>query len=110
MFGIVTAARALAICHHVVEHSTPARLAGIGALGIGGKADLAALAEAHSVFLDLILAQQIEDIDHGTPASNAVAVKRLSQRDRDRLRQALRAVEPIDELTRDLLLNYSDPQ
>jgi len=110
LFGIVTAARALAICHHVVEHSTPARLAGIGALGIGGKADLAALAEAHSVFLDLILAQQIEDIDHGTPASNAVAVKRLSQRDRDRLRQALRAVEPIDELTRDLLLNYSDPQ
>ena len=28
LFGIVSAARALAICHHVVERSTPARLAG----------------------------------------------------------------------------------
>ena len=33
LFGIVTAARALAICHHVVERSTPARL--VGAQGDG---------------------------------------------------------------------------
>ena len=33
LFGIVTAARALAICHHVVERATPARL--IGAQGDG---------------------------------------------------------------------------
>jgi CBS domain-containing protein len=57
------------------------------------------------VFLDLILAQQIEDIAQGVPLSNSVAVSRLSRRDRDRLREALRAVEPIDELTRDLLLS-----
>jgi CBS domain-containing protein len=103
LFGIVTAARALAICHHVTERATPARLAAIKGLGIGGKSDLDALVEAHGVFLDLILAQQIEDIEHGTPASNAVATKRLSPRDRDRLRQALRAVEPVDSLMRDLL-------
>ena len=36
LFGIVSTARALAICHHVVERSTPARLQGIKALGIGG--------------------------------------------------------------------------
>jgi CBS domain-containing protein len=104
LFGIVTAARALAIHHHVAERSTPERLAGISALGIGGERDLAALAEAQGIFLDLILAQQIEDIDHGTPPSNAVAVKRLSARGRERLRGALLAVEPLDELTRDLLL------
>jgi CBS domain-containing protein len=105
LFGIVTAARALAICHHVVERSTPARLEGISGLGIGGERDLGALAEAQAVFLDLILAQQIEDIAQGVPLSNSVAVSRLSRRDRDRLREALRAVEPIDELTRDLLLS-----
>jgi DNA polymerase-3 subunit epsilon/CBS domain-containing protein len=55
------------------------------------------------VFLELILAQQVEDIDHGTPTSNAVAVNRLSQRDKARLHQALRAVEQLDALTRDLL-------
>jgi CBS domain-containing protein len=103
LFGIVTDARALAICHHVVERSTPERLAGIKALGIGGQRDLDALAEAHGIFLDLILAQQIEDIEHGTPASNSVAVKRLSQRDQARLRNALRAVGQLDALTRDLL-------
>ena len=103
LFGIVTAARALAICHHVVHRSTSERLAGLKGLGIGGEADLDALVEAHSVFLDLILAQQIEDIEHGTPASNTVAIKNLSKRDQIRLRASLRAVEQLDQLTRDLL-------
>ena len=103
LFGTVTAARALAICHHVIVRSTPERLAGIKALGIGGERDLDALVEAQGVFLELILSQQIADMEHGTPASNAVLVKRLSQRDQVRLRHALQAVEPLDELTRDLL-------
>ncbi len=103
LFAIVNAARAMAICHHVVERSTPARLAGIKTLGLGGEPDLDALVEAQGVFLDLMIAQQVEDIEHGTPVSNAVAVKRLSRRDQDRLRAALRAVGHVDELTRDLL-------
>ena len=103
LFGIVSAARALAICHHVVEHSTPARLAGIGALGLGGESDLEALVEAQGTFLDLLAAQQVGDIEQGVPPSNAVAIKRLSRRDRERLRFALDAVKHLDELTRDLL-------
>ena len=103
LFGIVTTARALAICHHVVERSTPARLAGIKALGLGGAHDLDALVEAQGVFLDLLLDQQIEDMDHGAPASNAVAIKRLSQRDRDRLRLALHSVAHLDQMTQDML-------
>ena len=103
LFAIVTAARALAICHHVVQRSTSERLAGLKSLGLGAETDLDALVEAQSVFLDLILAQQIEDIDHGTPASNTVEIKRLLERDRIRLRTSLRAIEQIDELTRNLL-------
>ena len=103
LFGIVTSARTLAICHHVVERSTPARLAGIKALGLGGGHDLDALVEAQGVFLDLLLDQQIEDMDHGVPASNAVAIKRLSHRDRDRLRSALHSVAQLDQMTQDLL-------
>jgi CBS domain-containing protein len=103
LFGIVSAARALAICHHVVERSTPARLAGIKALGIGGETDLEAMAEAQAAFLDLLAAQQVEDIRQGVPPSNAVAVGRLSRKDRERLRFALHAVGHLDELTRDLL-------
>ncbi len=106
LFAIVTAARALAICHRVVDRPTPARLAGLKALGIGGASDLDALAEAQGVFLDLLLSQQLYDIDHGAPPTNAVLVKRLSQADRDRLRRALRAVAPVDTLTRDLLFRH----
>ncbi len=104
LFGIVTAARALALRHHVVERSTLARLAGIKALGHGAETDLDALAEAQAVFLGLILGQQIEDIEHGRPATNRVAVDRLSRRDRARLRDALKSVVHLDELIHELLI------
>jgi DNA polymerase-3 subunit epsilon/CBS domain-containing protein len=103
LFGIVTAARVLAIRHHVVERSTPARLAGIKALDFGAAADLDALADAQAVLLDLILDQQIDDLEHGRPATNKVLVKRLNARDRERLHGALAAVRHLDTLTRDLL-------
>jgi DNA polymerase-3 subunit epsilon/CBS domain-containing protein len=103
LFGIVSMARVLAIRHHVVERSTLRRLAGIEALGRGGEADLDALADAQQTFLDLILGQQVEDIEHGRPATSWVAVARLSRRDRVRLRAALKAVESVEQLTRDLL-------
>jgi CBS domain-containing protein len=103
LFGIVSMARTLAIRHHVVERSTLRRLAGIEALGRGGDADLDALADAEQTFLDLVLGQQVEDIEHGRPATNRVAVARLSRRNRNRLRAALKALESVEELTRDLL-------
>ena len=104
LFGIVTAARVLAVRHHVVERSTVARIAGIKALGRGAERDLDALADAQAVFLELILVQQIEDCERGLPATNRVAVERLSRRDRARLRGALQSIEHLDGLVRDLLV------
>jgi len=103
LFGLVATARALAICHHVRERSTPARLTGVKALGLGGSQDLDTLVEAQGVFLDLLIAQQITDIRQGIPPTNAVEVKRLSGRDRDRLRAALKSLKHLDEVARDLL-------
>jgi len=103
LFGIVSTVRALAICHHVVVHSTPARLGGIENLELGGEQDLDALIEAHGTFLDLILGQQLEDLERGRPPSNAVDVKRLARKDRHRLDAAFRTVEPLEELAHDLL-------
>ena len=45
------------------------------------------------IFLDLLVSEQIEDI--------VVAIKRLSARDRARLRSALETVQHLDLLTRD---------
>jgi len=103
LFGIVTVARVLAICHHLLERSTPARLSAIAALGHGGGPDLAALARAQDVFLDLILAQQLADLQGGLPPGNKVAVKRLSREQRNALSESLAAVRHLDALTRDLL-------
>jgi CBS domain-containing protein len=103
LFGIVSAARALAISHHVRERSTSARLAGLQALGIGAKEDLEALSDAQEVFLDRILAQQIADVGDGKPPGNAVVVKTLSERDRERLSAALRVVASLEDMMRDFL-------
>lgn len=103
LFGVVTTARVLAICHHVLERATPRRLAGVMALDIGGEHDLGALAEAQMIFLNLILDQQIDDIEHGRPPTNTVVVKRLLATERELLQRALRAMRHIDGLTRDLL-------
>jgi DNA polymerase-3 subunit epsilon/CBS domain-containing protein len=105
LFGIVSAARALAIRHHILERSTPARLAGIRDLNIGAAADLDALSTAQETFLDLLAAQQVEDIEHGRTPSNTVAVKSLSTNDRARLRAAFDAVRHLDSLTRELLFD-----
>jgi DNA polymerase-3 subunit epsilon/CBS domain-containing protein len=103
LFGIVTAARVLAIRYHVLERSTPARLAAIKALGHGGERDLEAVSVAQGTFLQFLLAQQLEDLQHGTPPSNAVSIKRLPRRDQDRLRSALKATAHLDDLAHDLL-------
>jgi DNA polymerase-3 subunit epsilon/CBS domain-containing protein len=102
LFGIVTTARVLAIRHHILERSTPARLAGLAALD-KGTSDLEALSDAHAVLVDLILAQQIADIEAGRSPSNKVEIRRLSRTQRARLKDALRANVHLDALSRDLL-------
>ena len=93
LFGLVAAARAMAIRYHVMDRSTSARLAGVKALFMSAKPISTRLAKRRR-FLDLIVSQQVEDIAHGIPPSNAVSVKRLSARDRDRLRVALKRSPP----------------
>lgn len=103
LFGTVSAARALAIRYHVVELSTPARLDGVKAILPSAESDLDVLKDAHGAFIDMILAQQLEDIGQGVAPTNTVAVDRLSGRERTRLRIALDAVAHLNDLVRGLL-------
>jgi CBS domain-containing protein len=103
LFGIVSAARALAIRHHVVELSTPARLDGVKAVIPSAESELDTLKDAHGVFIDMILAQQLDDIGHGVAPTNTVATDRLAGRQRTRLRIALDAVAHLNDQVRDLL-------
>ena len=105
LFGLVSAARALAICHHVVERATPARLDGIMAAKPRSQGELEMLKDTYGVLVDFILAQQLEDARHGVAATNTAAVDRLTPRDKDRLRTALQAIAHLGELVRDLLFD-----
>ena len=103
LFGIVSAARALAIRHHVVELATPARLDGVKAAMPSAEGELDMLKDAQAVFMDMILGQQLDDIGRGLAATNTVAVDRLSARERTRLRIALGSVAHLNDMVRDLL-------
>lgn len=105
LFGIVTAARALAIRYRILQRSTSERLAAVGGLGIGGSHDLQGFVDAVGVFLDLILAQQLADLEQGLPLSNTVAVKGISRYERQKLRAALEQVAQLEWFTRDLLFS-----
>jgi DNA polymerase-3 subunit epsilon/CBS domain-containing protein len=102
-FGLVTAARALAIRHHVVERSTFARFAGVDAKGLGHEIDFGRFAQALDLFLAMILKQQVEDIGQGLQPGNSVAMQGLSRYEREQLREALAAVEHVSDFVRDLL-------
>ncbi len=102
LFGVVSTARVLAVRHHLLERSTPARLAAVAALG-RGQHDLEALSHAQGLFLDLIVEQQVVDMQAGLPPSNKVAVRRLSREQRKDLREALGSLRHLATLTHDLL-------
>ncbi|MEZ5786762.1 MAG: DUF294 nucleotidyltransferase-like domain-containing protein [Xanthobacteraceae bacterium] len=105
LFGIVNAARALAIRYRILQRSTSERLAAVGGLGIGGSHDLQGYVDAVGVFLELILSQQLADLEGGLPPSNAVAIKRMSRYERQRLRAALEQVAQLEWFIRDLLFS-----
>jgi CBS domain-containing protein len=102
-FGLVTAARALAIRHGVVERSTYARFAGLAARELGHEIDLGRFAQALDLFLTLILKQQVSDIGQGRQPTNSVAMQMLSRYEREQLRESLVSVAPVGEFVRDLL-------
>ncbi len=103
LLPLVSDARLLALRIGSAERSTAARLSALVAAGRGGSADLTAAAAAQEVLFDLILRQQIVDLRQGLRATSRVQAARLSRRERERLRTALRAVRDLHRASRDLL-------
>jgi DNA polymerase-3 subunit epsilon/CBS domain-containing protein len=104
LFGIVAAARLLAIRYRVLEHSTRARLEGVKAEQPRAERDLDAMIAAHGVLLAAVLDQQLVDIAAGTPPSNRVEPRRLGGIELKRLKDALWSLKHADEMVRDLLV------
>jgi DNA polymerase-3 subunit epsilon/CBS domain-containing protein len=104
LFGIVAAARVLAIRFGVLEHSTRARLEGVKAKKPRAEHDLDAMVAAHGVLLAAVLDQQLVDIAAGIPPSNKVDPRRLGAAAQGRLKDALQSLKHVDQMVRDLLV------
>jgi DNA polymerase-3 subunit epsilon/CBS domain-containing protein len=104
LFGIVAAARLLALRYGVAEHATRARLEGVNAKVPRAARDIDGLIQAHGVLLAAVLDQQLVDMAAGRPPSNKVEVRRLPGAEQERLKAALRSLRHADELVRDLLV------
>jgi DNA polymerase-3 subunit epsilon/CBS domain-containing protein len=103
LFPVVAFARALAIRHGVQARSTRERLTGLRALDIGSDADFTRLITAHGKVIKLMLAQQSRDLLAGITVSNKVEVAALSSDDQAELKSALRNIQLVPDLVRDLM-------
>ncbi len=103
LLPIVAGARAVALRHGIEALSTPDRLR--GAVSAAGRAqtDSDLIIEAHELILELILAQQIQDIAGGLRPGNRVHLASLDRRDHERLKEALSRVGLIQDMLRDLI-------
>ena len=105
LFPIVSGARTLAIRHNVRGRSTRERLDGLIAHGIGAEADLRALIDAHGLLLRLMLAQQSRDLHSGIAVSNKVELARLSRDETAALKAALKRIQSVPAMVRDLMFS-----
>ena len=105
LFPTVAGARTLAIRHDVRGRSTRERLDGLIARGVGAEADLRALIDAHGLLLRLMLAQQSRDLHSGLPVSNKVDLSRLSREDTAALKAALKRIQSVPAMVRDLMFS-----
>jgi DNA polymerase-3 subunit epsilon/CBS domain-containing protein len=98
LMPLFTAARVLAIRHDVRARSTPERLRGVAAAGVGSPADIEAAIAAHRLLIGTMLNQQLADAEAGVPLSSRVEIGRLSKAEREELRAALGKVSPVIDL------------
>jgi CBS domain-containing protein len=97
--AIVLLARLYSLAAGSAEHSTLPRLAAAVEGGSLGSTTADALVDAYHVLTDLRLRHQIAQVEAGVEADNRVRVDRLTKEDRTRLRDVLRIVRDIQDVT-----------
>jgi DNA polymerase-3 subunit epsilon/CBS domain-containing protein len=95
---IFSAARVIALANGIPARSTRERLETAAEMKAAPKEIVSDLLEAHRIFLQLVLRQQLRDIAAGMKLSNAVAPSELSGFEREELDWALHRVPAVSNL------------
>lgn len=103
LFPIVSAARTLAIRHNIALHDTRSRLAALARLERGDGDLLAELTGDHARCLALLLRAQSKALLSGHPAGNTIRLRDLDRREYERLRAALKRIQLVPILVRDMM-------
>ncbi len=97
--AIVLLARLYALLAGVDARTTLLRLRAAAEAGTLSVSGVERLVEAYRLLTDLRLRHQVEQVRAGAPVDNNVRVDRLSSDDRRRLREAIRTVRVMQEVT-----------
>jgi signal-transduction protein with cAMP-binding, CBS, and nucleotidyltransferase domain len=100
MLPLVEAIRLLALRDGVAETSTLGRIDALFAGGTLARDEQDYLSNAFHTLTELLLRQQIKDFKNGHAVSSTVALATLSQRERDKLTDSLKAVRDLRERVR----------
>jgi len=98
LMPIFSTARVLALQHRLDVRSTRERLDVLRPLALVADRVIDDLIQAQSVFLELILRQQLRDIDDGLPLTNKVAPGQLSGIEKQELKWAIDRVPSVNDL------------
>jgi len=96
LLPLTSAARILALRHRISETGTAARLKQLTEIGKLSGADASLFQESHALMVRILLAQQQADLAAGLALSNRIDPKRLRSLDRDRLKQAFKAINALN--------------
>ncbi|EME72008.1 putative signal transduction protein [Paramagnetospirillum caucaseum] len=95
LLPLTSAARVLALKHRIEATGTGERLRLLAEGGHMSAGEAAAFRESHELMVRILLEQQQADLAAGLPLSNAIDPKRLKSGDRDRLKQAFKAINAL---------------
>ncbi|MBP7063766.1 DUF294 nucleotidyltransferase-like domain-containing protein [Ferrovibrio sp.] len=103
LLPLVSAARCMALKLGLPATATQARLRGAAELGHISTEDLEGLLKAHELILGLLLRQQLADLAAGRKPGSRLPVAAISKADRARLKAALRHLEMLPDMVRNVL-------
>lgn len=95
LLPLVSAARLLALKHHVRATGTGERLAALAEGGHMSPAEAQALKDSHELMVRILIAQQIADGEAGIKLSNRIDPKRLAPADRAHLKDAFKSINAL---------------
>lgn len=103
LLPLVSAARLMALRLGITATGTVARLQAVRDTGLLGESDIADLISAHGLLLDLVLRQQLADLQARQNIGSRVAPEMLTKDRYRHLKQSLRLIALLPEMTQDVL-------